>query len=265
TATSSRKRGREAAVAGVNQMDPNFVNPLFSLQSQSQPPQQHNAVSTGLALSFGDQHQQLHNLPQHSSHSSPFFSHFSQLRNSQIKQHKDDIDQFLQAQGEELRHELAAKRQKHYQTLLNAAEESVARRLREKEAEVEKATRKKAELEARAAQLIVEAKIMQARVKAHEATAASLQAQLHHAIVMSHEKSVVVEDAESAEDADSAYVDPGRVMVSGPKCRGCDIRVASVVVLPCRHLCVCIECENHFRACPVCLTVKSSSIEVCLS
>ncbi|CAL0314334.1 unnamed protein product [Lupinus luteus] len=126
-------------------------------------------------------------------------------------------------EGEELRHVLTAKRQKHYETLVKAAEESVARRLREKEAEVEKASRRKAELEARAAQLTVEAQILQAKVKAQDATTASLQAQLHHAIMMSHEKSVVVEDAESA------YVDPDRVTVSGPKCRGCDIRVASVV------------------------------------
>ncbi|OIV94648.1 hypothetical protein TanjilG_25872 [Lupinus angustifolius] len=261
--TSSRKRGREETA-------PNVVNPLYTLQSQSQPPQlidltqlhnsQHNAVSTGLGLSFGDQHQQ-----QHSSLSSPFLSLFSEGLNSQIKQQRDEIDQFLRAQGEQLSQALAEKRHKHYRELLNAADESVARRLREKEAEVEKAKRKNAELEEHAAQLSMEAQVWQAKIKAQESTAASLQAQLQHAVMMSHEKRALSCFVGQAEDAESAYNDPDRVTVSGPKCRGCDSRVASVVVLPCRHLCVCVECDRHFRACPVCFTVKNSSIEVCLS
>ncbi|OIW10863.1 hypothetical protein TanjilG_27809 [Lupinus angustifolius] len=273
--SSSRKRGREeAATTGVSQTVP---NPLFSVQLQSQTPQlidltqihnhnhnhQQNAVSTGLGLSFGDQQKQLHNQQQ--------LSLFSEGLNSQIKQQRDEVEQFLQVQGEQLRQTLADMRERHYRSLLNAVDESVARRLREKQTDMEKATRRNAELEARAAQLIVEAQVWQAKVKAQESTAASLQAQLHHAIMMSHEKRVVEDGGVlscavgHAEDAESAHVDPGRVTVSGPSCSGCDLRVASVVVLPCRHLCVCTECDMHFRACPVCLTVKNSSIQVCLS
>ncbi|MCI21314.1 E3 ubiquitin-protein ligase BOI-like, partial [Trifolium medium] len=67
-----------------------------------------------------------------------------------------------------------------------------------------------------------------------------------------------------AEDAESAYIDPDRVVVvteARGKCRGCEKRVASVVVLPCRHLCICTECDAHFRACPVCFTLKNSTVE----
>ncbi|KAE9613117.1 hypothetical protein Lal_00027649 [Lupinus albus] len=274
-ASSSRKRGREG---GVSQTAP---NPSFSLQTQSQPPQlinltqlhnhnhnynhnhQQNAVSTGLGLSFGDHQKQLHNQHQ--------LSLFSEGLNSHIKQQRDEIEQFLQAQGEQLRQTLAEMRERHNWSLLNTLDESVARRLREKQTDMEKATRRNAELEAHVAQLSVEAQVWQAKVKAQESTAASLQAQLHHAIMMSHENRVVEDGGVlscavgHAEDAESAYVDPDRVTVSGPNCRGCDTRVASVVVLPCRHLCVCTECDMHFRACPVCLTVKNSSIQVCLS
>ncbi|CAL0311633.1 unnamed protein product [Lupinus luteus] len=271
--TSSRKRAREeAAATGVSETAP---NPLFSVQLQPQPPQlidltqlhnhnqnqnhqQQNAVSTGLRLSSGDQQKQL--------------SLFNEGLNSQIKQQRDEIEQFLQAQGEQLKQTLAEMRERHYRSLLNAVDESVARRLREKQTDMEKATRRNAELEARVAQLRVEAQVWQARVKAQESTAATLQTQLHHAIIINHEKRVVEEGGVlscavggQAEDAESAYVDPDRVTVSGPVCRGCDTRVASVVVLPCRHLCVCTECDMHFRACPVCLTVKNSSIHVCLS
>ncbi|KAL1371050.1 hypothetical protein HN51_001279 [Arachis hypogaea] len=284
---NSRKRTREATVhsnSNVVMNNNNNHNPLIPFESQ--PPQlihlsqlHNNVVSTGLRLSNStiDQQQLLHG--SQSSSSSSLLSLFSQGFASQIKQQRDEIEQFLQAQGEELRRALAEKRQRHYRALLTAAEEVVARRLREKEAEVEKATRRNAELEARAAQLAAEAQVWMAKARTQEAAAASLQAQLQQTMMASAGAathggddggaglSCAVEG--QAEDAESAYVDPDRVvMVSAaaarPKCRGCGRRVASVVVLPCRHLCICTECEAHFRACPVCLTLKNSTVEVFL-
>ncbi|PPR87944.1 hypothetical protein GOBAR_AA32752 [Gossypium barbadense] len=70
-----------------------------------------------------------------------------------------------------------------------------------------------------------------------------------------------------AEDAESAYVDPGRVVsaASGPCCKACRTRAAAVVLLPCRHLCLCTECDRVAQACPLCLTFRNSSVEVFLS
>ena len=184
-----------------------------------------------------------------------------------------------------MRRTLADKRQRHYRALLGAAEESVARRYREKEAEAEKAARRNAELEARAAQLSVEAQLWQAKARAQEATAASLQAQLQQAIMSGggcaqeyynrREDGLTCAAAADvdgsgggqAEDAESAYIDPDRVVTtaSGPVCKGCRKRVASVVLLPCRHLCVCTECDGVLQACPLCLTMRNSSVEVFLS
>lgn len=294
TSTNSRKRGREGT-------SPNVIN-HFSLQSQpsqiihlsqlhnhhhQHQQQQQNVVSTGLRLSFDDhqqqqqqqrlqlqlhQHQQSQQQQQQQQgcHSSSFSSLLPQGLISQMKQQHDELDQYLQTQGENLRRTLAEKRQKHYRELLNAAEEAVAHRLREKEVEFAKATRRNAELEARTAQLTMEAQVWQAKARAQEAAAASLQAQL--------QQTIMCEDAGGggvscgvegqAEDAESAYIDPDRVVEVGAargKCRGCEKRVATVVVLPCRHLCVCTECDAHFRVCPVCFTPKNSTVEVFLS
>ncbi|OMP08182.1 Zinc finger, RING/FYVE/PHD-type [Corchorus olitorius] len=285
-----RKRGREVTGA--------LPTPINSFSLQTQPSQlidlsqlhQPNVVSTGLRLSFGgDQHQNLNqNQNQSFQHhhqqqqqqnlvsNSGFLSIVSDDLATQIKRQREEVDQFLQAQGEELRRTLAEKRHRHYRALLGAAEESVARRLREKEAEVEKATRRNAELEARAAQLSVEAQVWQAKARAQEATAASLQAQLQQAIMSGG--AAAVQDSRrgdealgaggvegQAEDAESAYVDPERVSASGPACKACRTRVASVVLLPCRHLCLCTECDRVAQACPLCLTVRNSSVEVFLS
>ncbi|KAA8525948.1 hypothetical protein F0562_007952 [Nyssa sinensis] len=284
--TNPRKRGREVAATTSS------INP-FSMQTQ--PSQliditqlhtsQSNVVSTGLRLAFGDQQQQqqLQQLQQNQQqrqqtlspqNSSVLLSIFSEDLATQIRQQRDEIEHFLQAQGEQLRRTLAEKRQRHCRALLGAAEESVARRLREKEAEVEKAARRNAELEARAAQLSAEAQIWQAKARAQEAAAATLQVQLQQAIMSG---GCAQEDGVGglgcaggvegqAEDAESAYIDPERVAVaSGPSCKACRKRVASVVLLPCRHLCLCTECDAVAQTCPLCLSFRDSSVEVFLS
>jgi E3 ubiquitin-protein ligase BOI-like protein len=149
----------------------------------------------------------------------------------------------------------------------------VARRLREKEAEVEKVARRNAELEARATQLSVEAQVWQAKARAQEAQAATLQAHLQKAMMSGVSPAQDSRRAEDplggvegqAEDAGSAYIDPDRVVVSEPRCKACRKRVASVVLIPCRHLCLCTECDQVAQACPLCLALRSSSVEVYLS
>lgn len=145
----------------------------------------------------------------------------------------------------------------------------MARQLKEKEAEVEKAVRRNAELEARAAQLSAEAQAWQARAKAEEFTAATLQAQLQQAMINNGaggcNAHLPESDGGEAEDAESVYVDLDRVVEStGPSCKACRKRVASVVLLPCRHLCVCTDCDAVLQACPLCFSIRTSSVEVFL-
>lgn len=310
--SNPRKRGR--GVAAVAENAAGISAPINSFSMQTQPTQlidlsqlhnqqqsqahQSNVVSTGLRLSFGggdnqqlqqnqnqNQNFQYHRQENQQQQQQRFVSQspasISMLSTdfaAQIKREREELDQFLQAQGEQLRRTLAEKRRQHYRALLGAAEESVVLRLREKQAEVEKAKRRNAELESRAAQLSVEAQVWQAKARAQEATAATLQAQLQHAIMSgggaAHGSRRVEEglycagggnEAGQAEDAESAYVDPERAAVSGPGCKACRTRVASVVLLPCRHLCLCTECDRVAQACPLCLTVRNSSVEVFLS
>ncbi|KAJ8552688.1 hypothetical protein K7X08_020081 [Anisodus acutangulus] len=241
---NSRKRGREHTSATTTAA---AMNPLMSVQSQPQlidltqlytPPskqqqeqehqqqwQQTNVVSTGLQLAFGDQshhHHQQKTLPQSSHQSSILFSILTDdYFASHIKQQEVEIEHFLQVQGEQLRRTLEEKRKRHY----HALEESTARRLREKETEVEKATKRNVELEERASQLIAEARAWQVKANEQEVTAVMLQAQLQQAMII------------GSEDAESTYIDLDRVVeFNGLSCKACRKRFASVVLLPCRHL-----------------------------
>ncbi|KAE8722210.1 DEAD-box ATP-dependent RNA helicase 5 [Hibiscus syriacus] len=165
---------------------------------------------------------------------------------TQIERQRDELDRFLQAQGEELRRTLAEKGRRHYRALLEVAEETVERRLREKEKEVEKAKRRNIELEARAAQLSVEAGLASESQDAggngsFRCAGGGLEAQ--------------------AEDAESAYVDPERMAMSGPSCKAVGL-VSQRVLLPCQHLCLCAKCDQVAQACPICLTFRNSSVEL---
>ncbi|KAL2472140.1 SBP (S-ribonuclease binding protein) family protein [Abeliophyllum distichum] len=67
------------------------------------------------------------------------------------------------------------------------------------------------------------------------------------------------------DDAESAYIDPDRVLeLTGPSCKGCRRRDASVVVLPCQHFCLCKECDSVAQICPICYSYRSSSVEAFL-
>ncbi|KAJ8633792.1 hypothetical protein MRB53_027128 [Persea americana] len=266
-----RKRMREIAETPVS---------LFQLQSQPPPPtlidlaQLHNpppaVVSTGLRLAFEDQqqHQQQMGLffPSSTAHS----SFLPEDLVAQIKQQRDEIDQILKTQGEQLRRTLAEGRRRHHRQLRGAVEESAARRLREKAAEVEKAARRRAELEERVALLKAEADAWEARARAQEAAAAALQLQLRQAMAAAGGGAQDKEGDElgctgEAEDAESAHVDPGRVVSGAPPCQVCRYRGVSVLLLPCRHLCVCNACETVVDACPICHCLRSASVEVYLS
>ncbi|KAL7610314.1 BOI-related E3 ubiquitin-protein ligase 1 [Lactuca sativa] len=267
--TNQRKRGREDVMnyymSNIHQQQSHgHGNQLMDV---SQIDQSRNIdVSTGLRLAFNDHHHQQHSF---SPQSSGIVSVFSEDLTNLINQQRDEIDNYLQSQGEEFRRNLAEKRQRHYTSLIGAAKDSASRMIKDKEAVAEKAFRRNAELEARASQLSAEANVWQAKARAQEAVAAALQAQLQQAIVtgvggcVSQGEEVAAGDAE---DAESSYIDPERVVVvSGPGCKACGKRIASVVLLPCRHLCVCTECDDVVQSCPLCLSFRSSSIEVYMS
>uniref|UniRef100_A0A0E0BDW3 RING-type domain-containing protein n=1 Tax=Oryza glumipatula TaxID=40148 RepID=A0A0E0BDW3_9ORYZ len=287
---NSRKRPREADAAAAMVAAP--PPQMLSLQPQAQA-QGHKVVSlaqlhnkrppaaTGLRLDFDDGGSEHVSTTTTSSASSLLSDELA----TQFDRCKNEMARMFQDHTERLRRALGEVRRRHYRSLLGAAEAAAARRMREKEAEASNAARRGAELEEHVARLRAEAAAWQAKALADQSTAAALHAQLQQAAAAAAQargsKSPEDDDninpnAAAADDAESGFVDPDRVEEVTPPpppsrpCRTCRARPSSVVLLPCRHLCVCEACEPAVStaiaaACPTCRGAVTGTVQVFIS
>ncbi|XP_058184146.1 BOI-related E3 ubiquitin-protein ligase 1-like [Rhododendron vialii] len=194
-----------------------------------------------------------------------FTSLLNEDRTAEIVEQSDQIDEIIRTHAEQLQRALADKWQGHYRTLQCAAEERAAKRLKEREGEMEKMVRRNAELEQMAARYSAEAEVWRTEAKRLENTVGTLRASLLKATVRGGLGCGGSAGVAAAEDAESSYVDPDRVEPVSLACKGCGKRVATVMMWPCRHMCVCKGCDIVSKTCLVCRSIKTTSIEVVLS
>ncbi|KAF7088297.1 hypothetical protein CFC21_091422 [Triticum aestivum] len=74
------------------------------------------------------------------------------------------------------------------------------------------------------------------------------------------EKHVAFCREEHEEEGETPAVEPRVTEVE--MCKGCGQRAPVVLLLPCRHLCVCAPCAEAARVCPSCMCVKTGCTSV---
>ncbi|OEL23438.1 hypothetical protein BAE44_0015542 [Dichanthelium oligosanthes] len=203
---------------------------------------------------------------------------------AEMCRHDLEIDALVRAECDRLRAGLEHAQQRQRLALVRAAAGSAARRLREKEAELEVALRRAADLEDRLRQAAAESQAWCGAARSNEAVAAGLRATLETLLLRGAgagsapaelaEEGFGDSDPDDAQsrcfvvDAEDAPVDAAATATSSGNssklwvCRACGGGEAWVLLLPCRHLCLCKACEPLADACPICLAAKSASIHV---
>jgi E3 ubiquitin-protein ligase BOI-like protein len=170
---------------------------------------------------------------------------------------------------------LEEARRRHARALLAAAGRAASGRLRAAEAEASRALRRNAELEEKAWQMCAECQAWVGVASSHEAVAAGLRATLDQLLLQSPRSAEGdAEDARSCcfetpptqvADADEDGAAPSSRSSEAASCKSCGGGDACVLLLPCRHLCLCRACEPAVDACPVCAAAKNGSLHVLFS
>lgn len=194
--------------------------------------------------------------------------------------------------------EVEERRKRQARRIMDAVEEGMMKKLKAKEDEIEKIGKLNWALEERVKSLCIENQIWRELAQTNEATANALRSNLEQVLAAAAQTKVdggrtqaqggldeeVIDDAQSCcgsswEDGENnklAVQDDGNNNNNVVKdseirsssirlCRNCRKEESCVLLLPCRHLCLCTVCGSSLHNCPVCKSAKTVSVHVNMS
>ncbi|XP_010263518.1 PREDICTED: probable BOI-related E3 ubiquitin-protein ligase 2 [Nelumbo nucifera] len=225
---------------------------------------QTRSVSTGLGLSLDDRRIT-------SSGDSPLFSLLDDDIDRELQRQEAEMDRFVKVQGERMRQAILEKVQVNQLQTFSIAEERILQKLREKEAEVEDINKKNTELEERMKQLNMEAGAWHHRAKCNENMITTLKFNLQQVFAQSRDSKEGCGDSEVDDTASCRNGGSVDFQLVGKEnkdlkelmtCKVCRVNEVCMLLLPCRHLCLCKECESKLSFCPLCQSSKFIGMEV---
>ncbi|KAE9597019.1 hypothetical protein Lal_00007514 [Lupinus albus] len=242
-----------------------------------------NPVSTGLRLSYDDDERNSSVTSASGSMSatpSVMLSLGDNIR-TELDRQQDELDQYIKLQKEQLSKGVIDMKQKHMAFLLSSIEKGVSKKLREKDVEIENMNRKNRELGERIKQVAIEAQNWHYKAKYNESVVNVLRNNLQQAISQGVEQGKEEGFGDSEVDDAASYIDPNNFLsipgaptkstfksykgTENLSCRACKAKEVSMLLIPCRHLCLCKDCDGFINVCPVCQMIKTGSVEVYLS
>ncbi|KAJ4974707.1 hypothetical protein NE237_007881 [Protea cynaroides] len=278
------KRSREGEDIMRQQRLQISLNTNFCQEEADQSPTfpNPNPVSTGLRLSYDDDERNSTVTSASGSVAAalPVILSLGNNLRTEFDRQKEEFDHYIRVQEEHLAKGVREMKQRHMVSFLSRIEKGVGRKLHEKEIEIENMNRKNRELVERIKHVAMEAQSWHCRAKYNESAVNALKSNLKHAIAQGANQvkegcgdSEVVDDAASCVEYNRPGIPDGLGNpVSGNQglkeqmtCRACKCKEVSILLWPCRHLCICKDCEVFINVCPVCQSVKTSSVQVYMS
>ncbi|XP_042400176.1 probable BOI-related E3 ubiquitin-protein ligase 3 [Zingiber officinale] len=170
-----------------------------------------------------------------------------------------EVDVLVLRHAERVRAELAERRRR----MVAEAEACARRRMVAKEEEIAQVERLNCALEERIRALCVENQVWRGLAESNEAAARELRDNLEEVLAAAANAGA----AEGEDETESCRCGSGNDVEresggGGARCRRCGEEEATVILLPCRHLCLCPSCGAAASACPVCDCGKISSVHV---
>ncbi|KAL6525973.1 hypothetical protein OROHE_015497 [Orobanche hederae] len=188
---------------------------------------------------------------------------FSQTVSAHLANQRVEIDMLINSQIERLSMALQEQRKQQISLLMRKHEPKIQFLIKQKEEEIEKAARRTLELQFFLRRMEMENQTWQRVATENEAMVASLNIKIERLRETAANNSAA-DDAESyccLEEEEEVKVEDLEQKTRKIVCKWCNCRNSCVIMLPCRHLCSCRECDAFLDSCPVCKMVKKDSIE----
>lgn len=193
----------------------------------------------------------------------------------QMQQQQFEMDRLITQHNNEVRREIEERRKSYSRRIVAAVEQGVVKRLKSKDEEIDKIRKLNWALQEKVKSLSVEGQIWRDLAHTNEATAHTLRANLEQVLATQLENddqgadvAVLADDADSSCGSNYREYDQGEecgTRGGERKCKHCGEGESSVLMLPCRHLCLCTACGSSVHTCPVCNTPKNTSVNVIIS
>ncbi|OIW13896.1 hypothetical protein TanjilG_31785 [Lupinus angustifolius] len=190
-------------------------------------------------------------------------------------QHQSEIDHVLAHHAEKVRMELREQKMRQSRMLLGTIQQVTAKKLREKDEEIQRISKLNMALQEKVKNLCIENQLWREMAQTNETTVnylrSNLEQVLAHVSTDHHVVVAVADDAESScgsnDAAENGDDTAASVVVGGGRnmCKNCGVRESIVLVLPCRHLSLCTICGSTIHNCPVCDSGMDASVHVNLS
>ncbi|KAJ8538091.1 hypothetical protein K7X08_014631 [Anisodus acutangulus] len=189
----------------------------------------------------------------------------------ELQRQDAEIDRYIKVQGDRLRQAILEKVQANQIQAITYVEEKVLQKFREKESEVDDINKKNMELELRMEQLALEANAWQQRAKYNENLINTLEVNLQHVYAQGRDSKGGCGDSEVDDTASCCngratnlhlLCRDSKEMKELMTCRVCRANEVCMLLLPCKHLCLCKECESKLSLCPLCQSTKYIGMEV---
>lgn len=274
------KRGREAEANTRQQKLQISLNHTIFHDESDRPANisSQNPVSTGLRLSYDDEERNssITSASGSMTGAPSIMLSFGDSITTELDRQKEEFDQYIKTQEENMFKGVRDIKQRHMASFLAAVEKGVGKKIREKDHEIEAINRKNRELVERIKQVASEAQNWHYKAKYNESVVNVLKTNLQQALSQGAEQ-VKEGFGDSDIDDTASCFDPHKysVIPGGPGkstmakdrmiCRSCKTKEVSVLLMPCRHLSLCIDCDGFVNVCPVCQLVKTASVQVYLS
>jgi len=206
---------------------------------------------------------------------------------------------------EKVRIEIDHTRKRQAKRIIEAIEVGVMKKLKAKEEEIEKIGKLNWALEEKVKSLCMENQIWRDLAQTNEATANALRCNLEQVLAQrgmvddgAAAAVALMDDAQSCcgstdeegegegekvvgwqtiaagcawvkdKEEDKEDGGCGKTMIgesNGRLCRNCGMEESCVLILPCRHLCLCTVCGSTLHICPICKSFKTTSVHVNMS